>query len=62
MIWYESTKQTILQNSMKRPLIPAILTTIKKVGKTENQLPPILPDDEIIASYDIYTSIKNYKD
>merc|ERR1712154_348012 len=55
----DPNKQKILQNSMKRPLIKAIETAIEKAGKKIDDKPPLLPEDEIINPYDIYTSNGN---
>jgi serine/threonine protein kinase len=55
----DPNKQNILQDSMKRPLIPKIVASIKEAGKTEQDLPPKLPENEIINPHDVYTSTKN---
>merc|ERR1719361_544980 len=55
----DPNKQKILQNSMKRPLIKKIEDAIKKAGKKIDDKPPLLPEDEIINPYDIYTSNGN---
>jgi len=50
-------KQQILQNSeARRPLQPALLAEIAKRGKKETDLPPILPEEEIINPHDVYTA------
>merc|ERR1712228_1155704 len=56
----DPNKQKILQHSMKRPLVKAILSAIKKAGKTEKDLPPKLPQDEIVNPYDVYTTMPAY--
>ena len=56
----DPNKQKILQHSMKRPLVKQILTAIEKAGKTEKDLPPKLPQDEIVNPYDVYTTMPAY--
>lgn len=57
----DPNKQKILQHSMKRPLVKAILTAIAAAKKTENDLPPPLPEDEIVNPYDVYTTMPAYE-
>merc|ERR1719361_3310237 len=56
----DPNKQKILQHSVKRPLVKAILSAIKKAGKTEKDLPPKLPTNEIVNPYDVYSTLPAY--
>merc|ERR1712115_42790 len=57
----DPNKQKILQNSMKRSVQPRVLDAIKKAGKSEKDLPPPLPTNEIVNPYDIYTVMPAYE-
>eukprot|EP01083_Nonionella_stella_P095617 268471_1 len=52
----DPAKQGILATSARRPLEDPILRAIALAGKTENDLPPLLPANEMINGCDIYTS------
>jgi len=52
-------KQKILQNSVKRPLVPALKKVIEAAGKKSNELPPPLPEDEVVSPHDIFASNLN---
>lgn len=57
----DPNKQKILQHSMKRPVQPRVLDAIKKAGKSEKDLPPPFPTNEIVNPYDIYTVMPAYE-
>jgi len=52
-------KQKILQNSVRRPLVDKIKAVIEAAGKSANEMPPPLPEDEMVNPYDIFTSTLN---
>merc|ERR1712048_479069 len=46
---------------MKRPVQPQVLEAIKKAGKTQKDLPPVLPPNEMLNPYDVYTVMPAYE-
>eukprot|EP00485_Elphidium_margaritaceum_P006617 CAMPEP_0202691462 /NCGR_PEP_ID=MMETSP1385-20130828/6168_1 /ASSEMBLY_ACC=CAM_ASM_000861 /TAXON_ID=933848 /ORGANISM="Elphidium margaritaceum" /LENGTH=629 /DNA_ID=CAMNT_0049346873 /DNA_START=94 /DNA_END=1983 /DNA_ORIENTATION=- len=53
----DPNKQKILQNSAARkPILPKVSAAIIAAGKKDTDLPPILPENEMINPYDIYTA------
>jgi len=44
---------------VKRPLVPALKKVIEAAGKKSNELPPPLPEDEVVSPHDIFASNLN---